>query len=142
MARKKENSREMDRRTFLASAAAAGTGLAMARESLAQEAPSGTDDLNIAMIGVGEQGRVLMEAMRLIPGLRFRAICDIWPRSQQQASGRLRAYGHTVNVYEDYREMLDKEKDLDAAIVATPDWMHAEHAIACLDAGLHVYCEK
>jgi predicted dehydrogenase len=142
MESKTESSREMDRRTFLASAAAAGTGLAMARESLAQEASSGTDDLNIAMIGVGRQGRVLMEAMLLIPGLRFRAICDIWPRSQQQASGRFRAYGQPVNVYEDYREMLDKEKDLDAAIIATPDWMHAEHAIACLEAGLHVYCEK
>ena len=34
--------------------------------------------------------------------------------------------------------MLDKEKHLDAVIVATPDWMHAEHTIACLKAGKHV----
>ena len=34
------------------------------------------------------------------------------------------------------------EKDLDAVVVASPDWVHAEHTIACLDAGLHVYCEK
>ena len=142
MGSKVNNSVGMDRRTFLASAAAAGTGLAMARDSLAQKEPSGTDDLNIAMIGVGKQGRVLMEAMQLIPSLRFRAVCDIWPYSQRYASRRLKAYGHPVNVYEDYREMLDKEKDLDAAIVATPDWMHAEHAIACMEAGLHVYCEK
>jgi len=45
-------------------------------------------------------------------------------------------------MYEDYREMLDKEKGLNAVIVATPDCWHAEHAIACLNAGLHVYCEK
>jgi predicted dehydrogenase len=38
--------------------------------------------------------------------------------------------------------MLAAEKGLDAAIIATPDWMHAEHAIACMKAGLHVYCEK
>jgi predicted dehydrogenase len=38
--------------------------------------------------------------------------------------------------------MLDKEKDLDAVIIATPDFRHAEHTIACLEAGLHVYCEK
>jgi predicted dehydrogenase len=47
-----------------------------------------------------------------------------------------------ANGYEDYREMLDKEKNIDAVIVATPDWMHAEHTMACLQAGKHVYCEK
>jgi predicted dehydrogenase len=38
--------------------------------------------------------------------------------------------------------MLANEKDLDAVIIATPDFWHAEHAIASLKAGLHVYCEK
>jgi predicted dehydrogenase len=37
--------------------------------------------------------------------------------------------------------MLDKEKDLDAVIIATPDFWHAEHTVDCLNAGLHVYCE-
>jgi myo-inositol 2-dehydrogenase/D-chiro-inositol 1-dehydrogenase len=47
-----------------------------------------------------------------------------------------------VNVYENYAEMLSTEQDLHAAIIATPDWMHAEQTKACLEAGLHVYCEK
>jgi predicted dehydrogenase len=38
--------------------------------------------------------------------------------------------------------MLDKEKELDAVIIATPDFWHAEHTVACLEAGRHVYCEK
>ena len=54
----------------------------------------------------------------------------------------LQAYKHEHNAYVDYKEMLDKEKDLDAVLVATPDFWHAEHAVACLKAGLHVYCEK
>ena len=90
----------------------------------------------------GEQGRVLLESCLRIPGVRIAALCDIWEYSRQYASGYLGKYGQKPVVYEDYRDMLAKEKSLDAAIVATPDWVHAEHANACLEAGLHVYCEK
>jgi len=38
--------------------------------------------------------------------------------------------------------MLANEKDLDAAIIATPDFWHARHTNLCLNAGLNVYCEK
>jgi predicted dehydrogenase len=54
----------------------------------------------------------------------------------------LKKYGHELNAYEDYRDMLMKEKSLDAVIVATPDFWHAPHAEGCLQAGLNVYCEK
>jgi predicted dehydrogenase len=96
----------------------------------------------LAVIGAGEQGRILIDSCLHIPGIRFKAVCDIWEYSRRYSSRYLKKYGHEVNVYEDYRELLAKENDLDAAIVATPDWMHATHANACLEAGLHVYCEK
>jgi predicted dehydrogenase len=38
--------------------------------------------------------------------------------------------------------MLDKEKALDAVVIATPDFWHAQHTEDCLRAGKHVYCEK
>jgi predicted dehydrogenase len=38
--------------------------------------------------------------------------------------------------------MLDKEKDLDAVVIATPDFWHAPHTVDSLRAGKHVYCEK
>lgn len=139
----------LGRRQFLLSSAKMGAGLTLAGPALARSAFAVTDtrethrdELNIALLGAGAQGRVLLESCLRIPGIRFKAICDIWEYSQRYASRFLDKYGHTVNVYEDYRDLLEKEKGLDAAIVATPDWVHAEHTIACLEAGLHVYCEK
>jgi predicted dehydrogenase len=113
-----------------------------AAENAALAARKNPDQLNVALIGAGAEGRILTEACLRIPGIRFKAICDIWSYSQRYSQRYLKKYGHEVNVYEDYRELLVNEKDLDAAIVATPDWMHAEHANACMEAGLHVYCEK
>jgi len=133
----------IDRRSFLRSTAALGAGLALAPKSLGLAAGSKADDLNLAIIGTGAQGRVLLESCVKIPGIRFKALCDIWTGWNQRNQSRfLRAYRHEHNTYTDYQEMLDKEKDLDAAIIATPDFCHAEQAVACLKAGLHVYCEK
>lgn len=149
--------RILSRRDFLmAAAAVAGTGIVMAQTpttgTTAAEATStgpliknGDDKaerVNIAIIGCGAQGRVLIDSLIHIPGIHILAVCDIWSYSQQYASRYIKRYGHNANVYEDYREMLDKEKDLHAVIVATPDFVHAEHTNACLEKGLHVYCEK
>lgn len=133
----------MNRRAFLRSTTAAGAGLAFAPMVFAQAQPGKTDDLNVALIGAGAQGQVLVNACLKIPGVRFKAVCDIWEAYNQKKVSRLLArYGHKNNAYIDYKEMLDKEKDLDAAIVASPDFWHAEHAVACMKASLHVYCEK
>ena len=106
-------------------------------------AAAGVQELNIALIGAGAQGQVLMEAMLRIPGLRFRAVCDIWTEyNQRRVVNTLKRFKQEPNGYEDYREMLDKEKELDAVIIATPDFWHAQHTIDCLKAGKHVYCEK
>jgi predicted dehydrogenase len=128
-------------REFLKTTGIVGAGLVLAPTLLSAETPPPSDDLNVAIIGCGTQGLILLEQAVKIPGVRFRAVCDIWPYSQKYGAGRLKMHKHTVNVYADYQDMLAKEKDLQAAIVASPDWMHAEHTIACMKAGLHVYCE-
>ncbi len=47
-----------------------------------------------------------------------------------------------IERYRDYREMLEKQKDIDGIIVATPDHMHAAIATAAMDLGKHVYVQK
>ena len=106
-------------------------------------AAAGLQEINIALLGAGAQGQVLTDAMLRIPGLRFRAVCDVWTEyNQKRVVNSLKRFKHNPNAYEDYREMLDKEKELDAVIVATPDFWHAQHAIDCLKAGKHVYARR
>ncbi len=135
--------RRIDRRRFLQSAAGAGAALAytptIANVASAAEEP---DPINVAVLGAGSQGRLLAMTARRISGVRFKAVCDIWGAYNLKWLSRLlKAYRHPVNAYLDYEEMLAGENALDAVIVATPDCWHARHTIACLEAGLHVYCE-
>jgi predicted dehydrogenase len=131
---------EFNRREFIAATAATGLSLSVA-EALGQEAKS-KDEINIALIGAGTQGRVLMNSLLKIPGVRIKAVGDVWEYSQRYASRYVKKFGHENNVYADYKELLATEKDLDAVVTAAPDWMHAPITIAALEAGLHVYCEK
>ena len=131
------------RRDFLATGAKLGAAF-IAAPYLARAASigSGADSLNIGLIGCGEEGRVLMNAALKIPNIRFRAVCDIWPYNRRYGERLLEKFGHDPKPFEDYREMLSAVPDLDAVIVATPDFVHAEHTNTSLKAGKHVYCEK
>jgi predicted dehydrogenase len=137
----------INRRQFIQTTAAIGAGLYVSGKALGADAPS-KDVINIALLGAGSQGQILMDAIISMkdPAIRFVAVCDIWKDvNLRKVSRRLKQWeslGYKSTAYTDYKEMLETEKDLDAVIVATPDFWHAEHSIACMEKGLHVYCEK
>lgn len=133
---------QINRREFVKSAAAAGAFMVLPRAFAAPDAAQPEKTLKIALIGAGTQGRVLLRDSMQIPGIKLGAICDIWAYSQKYSANLVKKFQDEPAVYADYMELLEKEKGLDAAIVATPDCFHAPHAIACMEAGLDVYCEK
>jgi predicted dehydrogenase len=139
--------RELTRREFIGTTAAAGAGLLLTacRPASGPKAAGNTSPLsklNIALIGCGAQGQVLLESLMVIEGINLVAIADIWDYNRNANVRRLKSQGFDVQGYENYEDLLAHEKDLQAVVVATPDFWHAPVTIACLKAGLHVYCEK
>lgn len=66
------------------------------------------------------------------------ATCDLDPARAEEAAQRWGADRHYTNL----SEMIEKAEDLDALIVATPNALHREHAVAAAQAGLHLLVEK
>jgi predicted dehydrogenase len=136
------------RREFIGSTAVAGAGLLLTScspdsgQNGAGPAKSAVGKLNIALIGCGAEGQVLLESLLVIEGLNLVAIVDVWDYNRNSNVRRLKDQGVAVKGYENYEDLLAQEKDLQAVIVATPDFWHAPITNACLKAGLHVYCEK
>ena len=133
--------RPISRRSFLTTSSALGAGLMLGlpRFAGAQEA---APEVNVALIGAGVQGRLLLDSLLNIPGVKVRAVCDIWKFSQIQAVAKLKKAGQECATYENFEDLLAKEKNLQVAVIATPDFCHAPQTVACLQAGLHVYCES
>jgi predicted dehydrogenase len=95
--------------------------------------------VNVALIGAGHRAWAHIAVLKAIPGFRIAGIADPTPQFLQQA---VALAGPDVPVYADYRKMLDDRKDLQAVFVVTPGGLHAEPAVACLERGLSVLCEK
>jgi predicted dehydrogenase len=92
-------------------------------------------ELRVGVVGLGRAGRVHLDAWRAVPGVHVAAVCDPLPEVVEAA----RAEGlHAVT---DPSELF-AGVGLDAVSIATPPAQHAPLAIAALERGLHVLCEK
>lgn len=94
-----------------------------------------SDKLNIAGIGIGGMGA---GDLREMAGENIVALCDVdW----NYAAKTFDEYPGAKR-YKDFRVMLEKQKDIDAVVVATPDHTHALISMAAIKSGKHLYCEK
>jgi predicted dehydrogenase len=94
--------------------------------------------LNIGCIGIGGQGSGDTKELASFENVNITALCDV---DESYASHTIKQYPGRP-FYKDYRVMLEKEKGLDAVMVATPDHWHAPISIAAMKLGKHVYVEK
>lgn len=125
------------RRRFLTTAAAGIGALSVGRAALAARPKkiSPNEKMNIAGIGVGGMGA---HNINECAEENIVALCDVDP---DYASKTFQKYPK-AKTYTDYRQMLEKEKNLDGVVIATPDHTHAVIAMAAIQRGLHVYCQK
>lgn len=130
----------VSRRQFAAAGAAAAFGFSiLPRHVLGAPgvtAPSGR--LNIGCIGVGGQGAGVTKELASFANVNIAALCDV---DEAHAAHTFKQYPGRP-IYKDYRVMLEKEKGLDAVMVATPDHWHAPISLAAMRLGKHVYVEK
>jgi predicted dehydrogenase len=127
----------LGRRTFLKQAAVATTGFwALGGVSLA-ESKSPNEKLNVGFIGVGGQGGGNLGRIAGL-GENVVALCDIDETNLGNAADK-----HSKAAkYADFRAMLEKQKDIDAVVISTPDHMHAAAGLMAMKLKKHVYCEK
>jgi len=126
-----------NRRDFLKTTTLAATAISVVPRHVlggpGQKPPS--EKLNIAGIGVGGMGA---NNVRACSEENIVALCDV---DSHYAAKTFAAFPQ-AKVYRDFREMLDRQKDIEAVIVATPDHTHAPIAMAAIRAGKHVYVQK
>ena len=95
------------------------------------------DKLNVAAIGCGGQGGVILNQVSQTENIV--ALCDV---DEVRAAQNFAKFDKAPK-YQDFRVMLDKEgKNIDALTIGIPDHMHATVALNAMQRGKHVYVEK
>lgn len=138
----------LTRRAFLAGGTAtalatAGWMAAVPRGARAAASPNET--IGVGLIGCGDRGRALMAELLTVGGrhnVRMAAVCDVWRPNLDRAAGEMaRRQDASPARTTRFRELLART-DVDAVIIATPDFSHGAVLVAALEAGKDVYIEK
>jgi predicted dehydrogenase len=150
-----KRSKNIDRRTFIKSAAGAAAAGMVAFPHIVKGQSAGVspnDKLNIGFVGVGGRGRSSLIAIGEL-GHNVIGLCDVDQRRISDARNKRDgprfsevlddAVSRGASWYSDYRKMFEELGDkLDGVVVSTPDHMHFPVALSAVNLGINVYCEK
>jgi predicted dehydrogenase len=129
---------KITRRAALKTAAATFAAPFVWRHHAATAAPSET--VLHASFGAGGMAGSDIGSLSGSKNLKLVAVAEVDSNTKNLAE--LKKKWPDLRVYADYRELLDKEKDLNSVNVSTPDHMHAPIAMRALNRGLNVYGQK
>jgi predicted dehydrogenase len=100
------------------------------------------DRINVMMVGVNSRGDALAQNFARQTACEVATVCDVDKRAIEKCIKNLKNVQTRIPKGEkDFRKALEN-KDIDAAVIATPDHWHTPAALLALQAGKHVYLEK
>ena len=121
---------DIGRRTFL-------SGLAGAPAILGQRGAN--DRVGLAVVGVGTRGHYLLGEFQKVPNTEVRVICDLYEGNISRA--KQMTTNPNARIVMDWEKAIE-DKDVDAVIIATPDFWHAPQTIRAAQAKKDIYVEK
>ena len=130
------------RRSFVKNVVAASSVFIIPRHvlgGLGYTAPS--DQLALAGIGVGGKGETDILNASVKGKERVIALCDTDGSGLGGVSNSIKRFSD-AKFYDNFKKMLDTEKDIDAVTISTPDHTHAAAAVYAMERGIHIYVQK
>ncbi|MEM8955324.1 MAG: Gfo/Idh/MocA family oxidoreductase [Verrucomicrobiota bacterium] len=138
----------VSRRQFVKTASAVSAASIFGFQVVPSRVFGANDRINLGAIGTGGKGAADIKGS-VAAGMNVIALCDVVDISNSPELGPrqeplfgTRKEHPNAKFYMDWREMLEKEKDIDAVTVSTPDHHHAHASIMAMKMGKHVYCQK
>jgi predicted dehydrogenase len=126
--------KKLNRRDFARTMTAAGVATALTSLRVL----GANDRVRLGFIGLGNRGDQVLDGFLEHQDAEVAAICDLHQPYLDFAAKKI---GNNPKQFKDYRKLLEV-KDLDAAVICTPDHWHALQTIHAFEAGKDVYVEK
>ncbi|MBC8354773.1 MAG: Gfo/Idh/MocA family oxidoreductase [Planctomycetes bacterium] len=142
---------QVSRRGFVQTASATAALVGVTATAVSQSAPApaqgANDRIRIGFVGTGGRGfgahvKNLAELKKAGANIDLTAVCDVFNVQSDKAADYIKKNTATLpKQYVDYEDLL-ADPNVDAVCIGTPDHWHSTQAIAAMNAGKHVYCEK
>ena len=118
-----------------------GQAAAMAAQSLAINKHESGVPYKLGILGCGNRSRAHIGALNQVPQIEIAALCDVVEHKMGQRAKLITKKQNPPQMYTDMEKML-AQQDLDAVAIVLPNYLHKMGAVAALQAGKHVFCEK